>query len=318
MSKEIGTSSLLRSLIGTSRPLTLSREERCRREVAADAPTGYRSILDFRTSFMENLRGSPVVFELELICEKTTSDQTLILPSDILSKTVRKFKLCLETHYSIPACCQTISSDAIVLKDDVVLSHYCKTDGNSFKVEYDGIADVNEILEALEEIRHFHRLLRSYEGTLKKKADVNTLTTLLNLDLSEVLEKLSSFYLLPRSGNALPNSAFFVDCGGVTVLRLLHEELLKHSWFKLPAEIQLLEVYCNWIYWNLTMLGPFFKVMSKSNILRCTLKSFLRLKINIVNGIQPPVMGAPCGRERQEINISSYSLIQRCMGTIAK
>ena len=283
------------------------------------------SFKDKRTAFLKDLSGPPLSLTLVLLCSfsNTKRQIELTVSESVLYQSVDKLKLVIEDHCNIPASCQRLTFGACTLEDQHSLDHYYLRNGDSLVVSFRGTANVKDILADLDNLRRFYQWMKSLERGLNEG-------TLSNLQLQQIeqggyydsVKNLYQFYLSKRVDNYEVNREFFVECDGLVMLRLLHEELLQYPLSHLPEKLVLAETQVLVYYWNLSVSYQVaYLRMNKSVVFHNILRSLLRLDFNSRTGFQVPTsvyQDTLRLDQRRRWKFLTESLVQKAVGAICK
>ena len=251
----------------------------------------HENLKESRIAFLKELHGPPITFSLVLDCKdsKTVKEKKLTVKGDLLSQNVHKLKLCIENQYNIPAGCQTVTLDCCTLEDQQLLSYYYLREGDSLKVTYECTGDLTEIMEVIDDLKETYFLLKSLDNELRHGTlEESMLLSIQQKVSTQNVLSICRCYVSHRLGKGVTNHIFFVDCGGLVILRMLHGELLKYPLSHLPLKLQALEAAILSCYWCLTVDTFICKHLQMSRVLQNVLKSFLRVKIDSVGFVKAP------------------------------
>ena len=248
-----------------------------------------------RYSFMNGLSGSSIAFRLELDgrSDSHLSGTELVVPQGILSLTIRHLKLVMEKEYSIPASSLSLFLKGCPLEDPWQLSHYKLRDGDSLMVTFEGAGDLGLMMDILESMKNACRLMKSLENFLHEGTVEKSMLTRFEHEDCMNLEDLSDNIFHSSTdddgGNGSTNCHFLAESGGLSLMCILHEMLLKYPLSHLPLSLVAVETALLKSYWNISSDDSVFHRMAPSRVLRNISKSFLRMRIDGVSGVEVPV-----------------------------
>jgi len=212
-------------------------------------------------SFMDVLGLPSLTFKLCLHCATTETREAVNLPvsEDLLDHTVHILKLLIENQHNIPACCQMLTFGACILEDQHLMSHYYLRNGDSFVVTFCGKGDVKEILAGLDHLRETYHWMKASERNLREvKLSTEALDEIHRRKCQRLARDLCDNYLSSANNQSQVNNEFLVDCGGLVILRKLHEELLKYPTANLPYDLLVMEKGILEFYWDFTVDATIF------------------------------------------------------------
>ena len=248
------------------------------------------SLSDKRMSFMDALAAPFLTFKLCLHCTTmaTKKEVKLTVSKAFLNCTVNKLKLVIEHQQDIPASCQTLTFGGSILEDQHLMSHHYLRNGDSLEVSFEGTGDVKEVLAGVDHLREIYHWLRASEKDLREgNLPDEALEELRSRkDQSHMNDVYSRFLSSTNKKRSQINRRFFVECGGLIITRILHEELLKYPATYLPYTLLGMEKFVLSLYWDFSVCSAIFPCMWKSKVLFNISRSFLRVKFDSTVGVQ--------------------------------
>ena len=246
-------------------------------EQASHPPTA-ASILD---ASKENPQPREVTFRILLHCvpENTRKEKSLTLND--YPKYAFGLKESIQNEFSIPACCQRLYFESILIGDSERLDSYRIRDGDTFHVHYNSEGDVEDILEIISSIRFFVESIQLalFEGVLPGE---QTLTV-------SKIDSLNKKYFEPFDAErASANRLLFVCNNGLELMHQLHVMLLQQSWEDAPLAMQYLELGILSALSNITCSFSIRTLVLKRPTLDAVVQSLLRVKVQHKAAIVAP------------------------------
>ena len=281
------------------------------------------SLSDKRMSFMDALAAPLLTFKLCLHCTAmaTKEEVKLTVSEAFLNYTVDKLKLVIEHQQDIPASCQTLTFGGSILEGQHLISHYYLRNGDSLVVSFEGTGNVKEVLSGVNRLREVYHWLRASEKDLREGSlSDGALEELLSRKDQSCTDDFYCRFLLSSNDKRQINRRFFVECGGLIILRILHEELLKYPATHLPSNLLGMEKVVLRLYWNFSVCSATFPRMWKSKVLRNISRSFLRVKFDSTVGVQVQNLLYTGNSQNYEANFHLFLkyVIMNAMGALCK
>lgn len=169
-------------------------------------------------------------------------------------ESVLELKESIQAEYSIPASCQRVYFESLLIGDDERLDSYRIRDGDTLHVYYNSEGDVKDVLEIISSMREMVPFLESIQPELSKGALTTKLDTRISRSVKAMkVESLVSKYFWPSSTErANANCLFFVSNNGLKLMLELQAILLQQPWEKNCLEMHELEYTVLSTLWNLT------------------------------------------------------------------
>lgn len=224
-----------------------------------------------------------VTFNIVLHCipDKTTRKKTVTFVR--CPQTVLELKQSIQTELSIPACCQNIFFDTVLLADTETLCDHRIQDGDRIDVHYTSEANVVEILDIVKSMRKTVLFLESIQLELSHHNFTQGLERRIILSVKEPslkVESLAIAYFYPSSSErANANRYLFVSSGGLDLLYQMHVSLLKQPWERTHVEMQYLEHAILRVLWNITASFSVRNLVLRNPTLEPLVSSMLRVKV---------------------------------------
>lgn len=236
---------------------------------------------------------------------------------------VRDLKSCVEREYSIPACCQRLLFERVLLEEDSdLLSFHHIRDGDTIHVCYTSKADVAEILSVVDHMTRSYHLIESIQDDLAQCRADDDLDALISQGVYwERVNDLPEVYFTPCSSDrAEANRNLFIQCGGLDMLQRLHALLHRQPWANTPLRMQYLEHSILRTYWNITAAFTVrLYVLQYPQALGCILKSFLRVELRESELMSVPrTLYAARSASMNELNRIACEVIYKALGALCK
>ena len=263
---------------------------------------------------------TPTEFTVVLDCvpEKLQKVGTLKFV-DNCPKTVLDLKQGIEDEFGIPSCCQNISVENIQLADQRLLKFYRVREGDTLCVQYNSVADVDEILDIVDSLCSMKTYIESIQPILSsgKPSDMFTKSIQNNI-FADKVESLAFEYFYPCSSErANANRLLFVQHEGLEHMHRVHELLLLQPWQNIPIEMQYLEHAILRVLWNITASFLIRTLVLQRPTLKAITKSFLRVKVPKEGIVSAPenLFSSPPTMERNRI---ASEVVYKAAGSMCK
>lgn len=236
-------------------------------------------------------------------------------------ESVLELKESIQAEYSIPASCQRVYFESLLIGDDERLGSYWIRDGDTLHVYYNSEGDVKDVLEIISSMREMVPFLESIQPELSKGALTTELDILISRSVkASKVESLASKYFWPCSTErANANRLLFVSNNGLELMHQLHVALLRQPWKNTPLELQYLEHAILRTLWNITATFSIRTLVLRRPTLDAVGQSLLRVKVEHDATIVAPHK-LPAGRMalRGELNRVLSEVVYKAIGTICK
>ena len=283
---------------------------------------------------------TPISFQLQLkkIIEESDGEETaeegLIQLHTVSFPSLPESGLCLkkgiERALKVPVCVQRLYFGPTIIKNDQPISKLRLRDQDSLTLEYPSHAEISTIDDILQIMGDSSALLTRVLEYYDSLEDITRLDATLDVLVQQIIdpktvEKL--VFMFARSGTstiseaqlAKTNRLYFIHSGGVSLVVLLHCQLLEVPWRKMSIEMQYMEHSLLRILWDLSStLGARYLLLNYPVIFQAS-NSLMRGHIVPHQRVECPI--GQYAAEQASATTQHYiigEMMYKAMGVLAK
>ena len=222
-----------------------------------------------------------VTFQILLHCVPENKQKEKSLSLKDYPATAIELKESIQKEFRIPAHCQRLYFESVLIGDNERLDSHRIRDGDALQVHYNSEGDVEDVLEIISSMREMATFLESIQPELTKEVISRELDMrIIRSVKAPKVESLPAKYFWPcPAERANANRLLFISNNGLELMHQLHVILLQQPWKKTPLEMQYLEHAILRTLWNITATFSIRTLVLMRPTLDAIAQSLLRVKV---------------------------------------